>query len=57
MNWLTSVLWRVQKKMAAALIIVMVGVVFAYHLGSGVVVDEATGLPMGGVYEIGRAHV
>ena len=31
-----------------------VGVVFAYHLGSGIVVDETTGLPIEGVYVVAR---
>lgn len=54
MNWLTGALRRVQKKTPTVLIVVMVGIVFAYHLGSGVVIDEVTGMPIEGVYVVAR---
>ena len=54
MKWLTSVLLRMRRRTGFALIAISVGIVFAYHLGSGVVVDEATGLPIEGVYVVAR---
>ena len=54
MNWLTNALLRVQRKTGIALIVVLVGIVFAYHLGSGVVLDEVTGRPLEGAYVVAR---
>ena len=54
MTWLTNRLLRMRRRTGITLIAIMVGIVFAYHLGSGVVVDEATGLPIEGVYVVAR---
>ena len=54
MKRLTNALLRMRKRTGITLIAIMVGIVFAYHLGSGVVVDEATGLPIEGVYVVAR---
>ena len=54
MKWLTSLLLRMRRRTGFALIAISVAIVFEYHLGSGVVVDDSTGLPIEGVYVVAR---